>query len=51
MENKHSDIVIIGGGIIGQFAAYFLSKEGRSVTILDKGPAEDACSHANYINT
>jgi len=28
------DIVIVGGGIIGASAAYFLSKEGRIVRVL-----------------
>jgi len=30
-------IVIIGGGIIGLLSAYFLSQEGQSVVLLDKG--------------
>lgn len=31
---KTSDILIIGGGIAGMSAAYFLAKHGRSVTVL-----------------
>ena len=27
------DVVIVGGGIIGTATAYFLSKEGRKVTV------------------
>lgn len=29
--------IIIGGGVIGLFSAYYLQKEGYEVTILDKG--------------
>ncbi len=32
------DIVIIGGGIIGAATAYFLSKEGRKVKVIEKDP-------------
>ena len=32
------DIVIIGGGIIGAASAYFLSKEGRKVKVIEKDP-------------
>ena len=32
------DIVIIGGGIIGASTAYFLSKEGRKVKVIERDP-------------
>ena len=32
------DVVIIGGGIIGVATAYFLSKEGRKVKVIEKDP-------------
>ena len=32
------DIVIIGGGIIGTASAYFLSKEGRKVKVIEQDP-------------
>ena len=32
----HSDILIIGGGIAGMSAAYFLTKAGKSVTVLER---------------
>ena len=41
------DIVIIGGGIIGVCTAYFLWKEGRSVTVIDKGEIGKECSYGN----
>jgi glycine/D-amino acid oxidase-like deaminating enzyme len=34
---KHCDVLIIGGGIIGCSIAYYASKSGRTVTIVDKG--------------
>ncbi|WP_347156539.1 NAD(P)/FAD-dependent oxidoreductase [Pontibacter chitinilyticus] len=42
-----SRVVIIGGGIIGLFTAYYLSEEGFEVTILDKGDLADNCSIGN----
>ena len=45
--NSRPDVIIIGGGIIGLMSAYYLSKKGASVTILDKGPKQQASSHAN----
>lgn len=35
--NQPSDILIIGGGVIGLTTAYYLAREGASVTVLDKG--------------
>ena len=32
------DVVIIGGGIIGVASAYFLSKQGRKVKIIEQDP-------------
>ena len=40
-------ITIIGGGIIGLFSAYYLTKEGYQVTIVDKSNFTDNCSHGN----
>ena len=30
------DVVVIGGGIIGAATAYFLSKEGRKVKVIEE---------------
>ena len=32
------DVVIVGGGIIGAATAYFLSKEGRKVKVVERDP-------------
>ncbi|MGG2067749.1 FAD-dependent oxidoreductase [Bacillus sp. S14(2024)] len=34
---KHCDVLVIGGGIIGCSIAYYVSKYGRDVTIIEKG--------------
>jgi D-amino-acid dehydrogenase len=39
--------VVIGGGIIGAMCAWFLSKSGHSVTIVDEGKFGAGCSHGN----
>ncbi len=41
------NIVIIGGGIVGLSSAYFLHKEGHTVTVLDKS---DITSGASFVN-
>ncbi len=43
-----SDVIIIGGGVIGLSSAYFALKRGLTVTILDRSPLEsDSCSTGN----
>jgi D-amino-acid dehydrogenase len=39
--------IIIGGGIVGLFTAYFLQKEGVEVTIIDRTDLKDNCSTGN----
>ncbi|MFS0644445.1 NAD(P)/FAD-dependent oxidoreductase [Siminovitchia sp. 179-K 8D1 HS] len=34
---KHCDVLVIGGGIIGCAIAYYVSKSGRQVSIVEKG--------------
>lgn len=34
--SNHADVIIIGGGIIGNSAAYYLAKKGFSVIVLEK---------------
>lgn len=39
--------LIIGGGIVGLFSAYYLQKEGIEVTIIDRTDLKDNCSTGN----
>lgn len=34
----HADVVVIGGGIIGVFAAYYMAKRGMKVGYVDSTP-------------
>ena len=38
------DVVIVGGGIIGAATAYFLSKEGRKVKVVERDPTYKSAS-------
>jgi D-amino-acid dehydrogenase len=40
-------IIIIGGGIIGLCAAYYLQKEGHQVTIVDQSNLDSGASYVN----
>ncbi|HVK19064.1 MAG TPA: FAD-dependent oxidoreductase, partial [Fimbriiglobus sp.] len=35
---RHPDVAVVGGGVIGLTAAYELAKEGLTVEVLDRGP-------------
>ncbi|HYJ88606.1 MAG TPA: FAD-dependent oxidoreductase [Pyrinomonadaceae bacterium] len=37
-ERITADVCVVGAGIAGMTAAYFLSREGKSVVVLDDGP-------------
>ena len=41
------NVIVIGGGIIGLSAAYYLQQAGHRVTVLDKGDFLDNCSYGN----
>ncbi|RKP54106.1 FAD-binding oxidoreductase [Cohnella endophytica] len=41
---KNTDVLIIGGGIIGMSVAYFAIKEGLSVAVLERGEAAQGTS-------
>jgi D-amino-acid dehydrogenase len=41
------NVVIIGGGIVGLSAAYYLKNSGHRVTVLDKEDFLDNCSYGN----
>ena len=40
-------VIVIGGGVVGACCAYYLSRAGYRVTILDRGAFGRGCSHAN----
>lgn len=41
---KTSDVIVVGGGVIGTSIAYFLAREGLSVTLFER---DDLASHAS----
>ncbi|UTA67046.1 FAD-binding oxidoreductase [Emticicia sp. 21SJ11W-3] len=40
-------VVIIGGGIIGLYSAYYLQQKGHKVTIIERTGGADGCSFGN----
>lgn len=42
-----SKILIVGGGVVGLFTAYYLKKKGAEVTVIDKSDLTDGCSYGN----
>lgn len=42
-----SKTIVIGGGVIGLFSAYYLAKEGEDVIVLDASNMLDGCSYGN----
>ncbi len=45
--SSHKDVLIIGGGVIGVCAAYYLAERGRDVTLIEAG---EICAGASYGN-
>lgn len=48
-RRRDPDVVVIGGGIVGLFCAYYLRRGGRSVAVLERGPVggPQSCSSGN----
>jgi D-amino-acid dehydrogenase len=47
LHNPHSDVVIVGGGVIGLACGLALLKAGRGVLVLEAGSAGCGSSHGN----
>ncbi len=46
-RSRHSDILVVGGGVIGLACAYYLSQSGRSVRIIERETMGAGASHGN----
>src|SRR6185437_4604157 len=49
-KSAHFDVVVVGGGITGLSAAYFLKKAGKSVAVLERdriGAHDTGCTTAH----
>jgi D-amino-acid dehydrogenase len=40
-------VIVVGGGVIGASCAYYLSRDGWDVTVVDRGAFGKGCSHGN----
>lgn len=47
-DDKYADVCIIGGGITGLTCAYYLSKAGKKVVILEKNNIGSHTSRQYY---
>ena len=47
MVPREAEIVVIGGGVVGSAAAYFLARAGKNVVLIEKGAKAGEASAAN----
>jgi D-amino-acid dehydrogenase len=47
MSSTERQTLVVGGGVIGAFCAWYLHKAGRRVTIIDRDEFGAGCSHGN----
>lgn len=47
MTMRSSDVVVVGGGVIGLACAWYLLRSGHGVTVLEQGTVGCASSHGN----
>src|SRR5438067_13097509 len=50
MKGPASDVIVVGGGIMGAATAFFLRQRGRSVTLLEQGLVGQQASGTNFGN-
>ncbi|EPJ80530.1 FAD-dependent oxidoreductase, partial [Pseudomonas sp. CFII68] len=48
MKAQKSDVLIIGGGIMGSASAFFLRQRGHSVTLLERDLIGQYASGVNF---
>src|SRR5262249_35157980 len=46
-DSMTEDVLIIGGGVIGVCAAYYLAERGRQVTLIERGDIAAGSSYGN----
>ncbi len=46
-ESSQTDVLVMGGGVIGLACAHYLQQLGRQVTVIDRGRIGGGCSHGN----
>jgi len=46
----HADVIVVGGGIMGSAATFFLRRRGRSVILLERGLVGQQASGTNFGN-
>lgn len=46
-NERKADVVIVGGGAVGLFTAYYLTKSGAKVILVDQQREQLSCSHGN----
>src|SRR6266581_469681 len=50
MKAPASDVIVVGGGIMGAATAFFLRQRGRSVILLERGLVGQQASGTNFGN-
>jgi len=46
LKHKPLDVIVVGGGVIGSAVAYYLSRDGARVALVERGPIASGTSNA-----
>lgn len=46
-KHQHTDVLVVGGGVIGIATAHYLQEQGLAVTVIDQGKMGQGSSHGN----